>query len=105
MNGDAVGPDPLDRGRFPIEPWALVETGYLPDDLQPSDDNPLAQPLDPDDEATKDADELGMDDTQADTSGDYTSSGDTPSTELDDELESEDGAGHGDGAQGAGISS
>ena len=33
MNGHAVGPDPLDRGRFPIEPWALVETGYRPDDL------------------------------------------------------------------------
>jgi alpha,alpha-trehalose phosphorylase len=29
----AVGADPLDRGRFPIEPWALVETGYRPDDL------------------------------------------------------------------------
>ncbi len=28
-----VGPDPLDRGRFPIDPWALVETGYRPDDL------------------------------------------------------------------------
>jgi len=33
MNGRAVGPDPLDRGRFPIEPWALIETGYRPDDL------------------------------------------------------------------------
>ncbi|GAA4691584.1 glycoside hydrolase family 65 protein [Nocardioides conyzicola] len=33
MKGDAVGPDPLDRGRFPIEPWALIETGYRPDDL------------------------------------------------------------------------
>jgi alpha,alpha-trehalose phosphorylase len=33
MNGHAVGPDPLDRGRFPIEPWALIETGYRPDDL------------------------------------------------------------------------
>ena len=33
MNGHAVGPNPLDRGRFPIEPWALIETGYRPDDL------------------------------------------------------------------------
>ena len=28
-----VGPDPLDRGRFPVDPWALVETGYSPVDL------------------------------------------------------------------------
>jgi hypothetical protein len=83
---------------------AGVSDDQLPEDLQPGEENPLAQPLDPDDESTKDADELGMDDTQDDTSGDYESSGDTPSTELDDELESEDGAGHGDGAQGAGIS-
>lgn len=83
---------------------AGVSDEQLPEDLRPTDDNPLAQPLDPDAEATKSADELGMDDTQDDTSGDYESSGDTPSTELDDELESEDGAGHGDGAQGAGIS-
>ncbi len=33
MIGHAVGPNPLDRGRFPIEPWALTETGYRPDDL------------------------------------------------------------------------
>ncbi len=33
MNGHAVGANPLDRGRFPIEPWALVETGYRADDL------------------------------------------------------------------------
>jgi len=28
-----VGPDPIDRGRFPADPWRLVETGYNPDDL------------------------------------------------------------------------
>jgi alpha,alpha-trehalose phosphorylase len=28
-----VGPDPLDRGRFPIDPWRLIETGYQLDDL------------------------------------------------------------------------
>ena len=33
MNGRHVGPDPLDRGRFPVDPWALVETSYLPDDM------------------------------------------------------------------------
>jgi alpha,alpha-trehalose phosphorylase len=31
--GREVGPDPLDRGRFPIDTWALVETSYRPDDL------------------------------------------------------------------------
>jgi len=31
--GSEVGPDPLDRGRFPANPWALVETGYSPVDL------------------------------------------------------------------------
>jgi alpha,alpha-trehalose phosphorylase len=33
MNRPPVGPNPLDRGRFPIEPWALIETSYLADDL------------------------------------------------------------------------
>jgi alpha,alpha-trehalose phosphorylase len=28
-----VGPDPLDRGRFPADPWRLVETRYSADDL------------------------------------------------------------------------
>ena len=28
MNNQHVGPDPMDRGRFPVDPWALVETGY-----------------------------------------------------------------------------
>lgn len=28
-----VGPDPIDRGRFPADPWRLIETGYNPDDL------------------------------------------------------------------------
>lgn len=31
--GSEVGPDPIDRGRFPANPWALVETGYSPVDL------------------------------------------------------------------------
>lgn len=28
-----VGADPLDRSRFPADPWALIETSYQPDDL------------------------------------------------------------------------
>jgi alpha,alpha-trehalose phosphorylase len=32
-HGRAVGPDPMDRGRFPVDPWALVETSYQPGDL------------------------------------------------------------------------
>ena len=33
MKGRRRRPDPLDRGRFPVDPWRLVETGYQPDDL------------------------------------------------------------------------
>ncbi len=33
MNVTGVGPDPMDHGRFPVDPWRLVETGYNPDDL------------------------------------------------------------------------
>lgn len=43
-----------------------ISDDQLPEDLQPGDDNPLAQPLDPDDEATPSPDELGMDETQDD---------------------------------------
>ena len=43
-----------------------ISDEQLPEDLQPGEDNPLAEPLDPDDEATKDPDELGMHDTQDD---------------------------------------
>ena len=32
----------------------------VPEDLRPGDDNPLAEPLDPDDEATKSREELEM---------------------------------------------
>ena len=32
-HGPTVGPDPLDRGRFPVDPWALVETSHQRDDL------------------------------------------------------------------------
>lgn len=85
---------------------AGVSDEQLPEDLRPTEDNPLAQPLDTEDEATKDADELGMDDTQDDTSGEYKSSGKTPSTESEDSLDADADAASvsGDGAQGAGIS-
>ena len=33
MSRASVGPDPLNRGRFPVDPWGLIETGYRPDDL------------------------------------------------------------------------
>ncbi len=43
-----------------------ISDDQLPEDLQPGEDNPLAEPLDPDDEATKDPDTLEMDATQED---------------------------------------
>lgn len=43
-----------------------ITDDQLPEDLQPGEDNPLAEPLDPDDEATKSRDELDMDATQDD---------------------------------------
>ena len=42
----------------------------LPEDLQPGEDNPLAEPLDPDDEDTKSREELEMDATQEDLGND-----------------------------------
>lgn len=54
---------------------AGVSDDQLPEDLQPGEDNPLAEPLDPDAEETKDAEELGMRDTQEDTAGDYRTEG------------------------------
>ncbi len=47
-------------------PEAGISDDQLPEDLQPGEDNPLAEPLDPDDEATKDIDTLEMDVTQED---------------------------------------
>lgn len=73
---------------------AGVSDEQLPEDLQPGEDNPLADPLDPDAEETKDAEELGMQDTQDDTTGTYrtegelgdadTTSADSPESEDDD---------------------
>ncbi|GAA1939719.1 hypothetical protein [Nocardioides hwasunensis] len=47
-----------------------ISDDQLPDDLQPGDDNPLAEPLDPDDEETKSQEELEMDATQEDLGND-----------------------------------
>ena len=37
-----------------------IDDEQLPEDLQPSEENPLAQPLDPDDEDTPDPEDLDM---------------------------------------------
>lgn len=63
-----------------------ISDDQLPEDLQPGEDNPLAEPLDPDDEATKSREELEMDATQ----------------EEDEAIAGGDEGG--EGAQGAGIS-
>lgn len=61
-SGDTTSPD--------SERIGGISDDQLPEDLQPSEDNPLAQPLDPDDESTKDRDELEMDATQEDLGND-----------------------------------
>ncbi|HSF35661.1 MAG TPA: hypothetical protein VLA70_06075 [Nocardioides sp.] len=47
-----------------------ISDDQLPEDLQPGEDNPLAEPLDPDDEDTKSREELEMDATQEDLGND-----------------------------------
>lgn len=78
-----------------------ISDDQLPDDLQPTDDNPLAQPLDPDDEATKSQDELEMDATQEDLGNQpvESSSSDDDAGDADESTD----ANSGDGAQGGGI--
>ncbi len=49
----------------------------LPEDLRPTEDNPLAQPLDPEDDATKDPEELDL-------------HGGKPAEEWDSEDDSDD---------------
>ncbi len=77
----------------------------LPEDLQPGEDNPLAEPLDPDAEETKSRDELEMDATQEDLGNPpVESSGDSDdSDDSDSDEQSGGGANSGDGAEGAGI--
>lgn len=57
-SGDTASPDGATLGG--------ISDDQLPEDLQPGEDNPLAEPLDPDAEETKDRDELEMDATQED---------------------------------------
>lgn len=61
-SGDTASPESATVGGISDE--------QLPEDLQPRDDNPLAQPLDPDDESTKSQEELQMDATQEDLGND-----------------------------------
>ena len=44
----------------PSEQTEGIDDSQLPEDLQPSEENPLAQPLDPDDEDTPDPEDLDM---------------------------------------------
>ena len=48
------------------DPVGGISDEQLPEDLQPGEDNPLAEPLDPDAEETKSREELEMDATQED---------------------------------------
>ena len=75
---------------------AGVADDQLPEDLQAGEDNPLAEPLDPDAEETKDAEELGMQDTQDDTTGTYRTEGelgDAGATSADADSEDDDSEG------------
>ena len=67
-----------------------ISDDQLPEDLQPGEDNPLAEPLDPDDEATKSREELEMDATQEDLGND-----DGASTAPDQEGDTVTGGGAG----------
>lgn len=78
----------------PETPEPAISDEQLPEDLQPGEDNPLAEPLDPDAEETKDAEELGMQDTQDDTTSTYRTEGelgDADTTSADaEETDSQD---------------
>ena len=67
-----------------------ISDDQLPEDLQPGEDNPLAEPLDPDAEETKSREELGMDATQEDLGND-----DGASTAPDQDGDAETGGGAG----------
>ena len=88
-----------------------ISDDQLPEDLQPGEDNPLAEPLDPDAEETKDRDELEMDATQEDLGNPPVESSSDSDSESDSDSDSESGesgesgggANSGEGAQGDGI--
>ncbi len=73
-----------------------IADDQLPEDVRPGEDNPLAEPLDPDDEATKSREELEMDATQEDLGND-----DGASTAPDQEGDSVTGGGAGQSGDGA----
>ena len=98
-----------------------ISDDQLPDDLQPGEDNPLAEPLDPDAEDTKSREELEMDATQEDLgnddgasqapsqsgdsgegAGQATRESDAGTTDTSGETSGDD-ANSGDGAEGSGI--
>ena len=81
-SGDTASPD--------NETIGGISDDQLPEDLQPGEDNPLAEPLDPDAEETKSREELEMDATQEDLGND-----DGASTAPDQEGDSETGGGAG----------
>lgn len=81
-SGDTASPDSATLGG--------ISDDQLPDDLQPGDDNPLAEPLDPEAEETKSREELEMDATQEDLGND-----DGASTAPDQEGDTETGGGAG----------
>ena len=61
-SGDSASPD--------SETIGGISDDQLPEDLKPGEDNPLAEPLDPDAEETKSREELEMDATQEDLGND-----------------------------------
>ena len=67
-----------------------ISDDQLPEDLQPGEDNPLAEPLDPEDEGTKSREELEMDATQEDLGND-----DGASSAPDQEGDTASGGGAG----------
>ena len=82
-----------------------ISDDQLPEDLQPGEDNPLAEPLDPDAEETKSQDELEMDATQEDLGKKPVGSDDSgdDSDDSGESGESGGGANSGEGAEGSGV--
>lgn len=51
-------------------PTPGIDDDQLPEDLRPTEDNPLAQPLDPEDPNVRSPEELGLRETSGDRDGD-----------------------------------
>src|SRR5688500_4807765 len=77
-SGDTASPDEATVGG--------ISDDQLPEDLQPGEDNPLAEPLDPEAEDTKSPEELDMDETQPEMS---------PYSDMEEEGEQESDGGTG----------